>query len=147
MRRKQPYSTNEFFYGEYLNFNATRWNARRGGCRTKGKELPATGRTNRDLRTIHAAKQRFCVGQLIGRGGQVSDSTYAARNLFASCRTSSLSILYFNVLNGIPRYSAVAVTFQPLFSSARKMKFRSKAFVATSNRLSVLVPSGSSWAK
>src|SRR4026208_2132150 len=36
-----PYSTIEFFYGEYLNFGATRWKVQRRGCRTKGKELPA----------------------------------------------------------------------------------------------------------
>src|SRR5258705_3727687 len=98
---------------------------------TRGNELPA--------RVEHTAKngrfaQRifdFVKSQPFTRRGQLSDSTYAPRNRFASCRTSSLSILYFNVLSGIPRYSAVAVTFQPLFSSARKMKFRSNVFVAT----------------
>jgi len=53
-----------------------------------------------------------------------------------------LSILYFSVLNGIPRYSAVAVTFQLFFSSARRMKFRSNVLVASSNRLSLVDPCG-----
>ena len=39
------------------------------------------------------------------------------------------------------------VTFQPLFSSARRMKFRSNVLVASSNRLSVRAPCGSSCAK
>src|SRR5262249_1433214 len=64
------------------------------------------------------------LGQVLGR--------QAPRNRFASCRTSSLSILYLSVLNGIPRYSAVAVTFHPHFSSARRIKFRSNVFVASS---------------
>ena len=65
---------------------------------------------------------------------------HAPRSRFASCRTSSLSILYFSVLSGIPRYSAVPVTFQPHFSSARRMKLRSKVLVASSNRLSLSRP-------
>src|ERR1051325_7538242 len=76
--------------------------------------------------------------------GQLVVFNHAPRNRFAICRTSSLSILYFSVLRGIPRYSPVPVTFQAFFSSARRMKFRSNVLVASSKRLSVRAPCGSS---
>src|SRR5262249_36335232 len=51
--------------------------------------------------------------QGLDRSGQVLGHYYAPRRRLASCRTSSLSILYFSVLKGMPRYSEVPVTFQP----------------------------------
>ena len=122
---------NEFLWG----IPEVQW--RHGGSRARHapdrREAMGCPRqpSGREERTIRAAWiRRFCEGQLVGRTGQVSDSTYAPRSRFASCRTSSLSILYFNVLNGIPGTLQSPVTFQPHFSSARKMKFRSKVFVA-----------------
>src|SRR5882762_10871266 len=97
------------------------------------------------------ASRRWLIGMTLIRSERSSrpgySLDYAPRRRFASCRTSSLSILYFKVLSGIPRYSAVAVTFHPHFSSARRMKLRSNVFVACSKSLSVCWPCGSSWAK
>ena len=55
----------------------------------------------------------------------------APRSLRARSRRSSRAILCFSVLRGMPRYRAVAVTFQSDFSSARRMKLRSNVSQAS----------------
>src|ERR1700741_4624686 len=71
----------------------------------------------------------------------------APRSLRARSRRSSRAILCFKVLNGMPRYRAVAVTFQSDFSSARRMKLRSNVSQASWNRVSLVDADESSFAK
>src|SRR5262245_16675167 len=106
-------------------FEKTRTSA--GRARTRVKLV--RGRADKDL-PGRTAPRRCRVGYLceiseLGRrvnrltvGAKLLAVGHAPRRRLAISRTSSLSILYLSVLKGMPRYSAVPVTFHAHFSSA-----------------------------
>ena len=79
---------------------------------------------------------------LAGRARSCRRRAQLPRIFRASSRISSRSILNLSVLSGMPSARAVAVTFQPPFSSARMMKLRSNVETARSSRFSVAGPVG-----
>ena len=58
-------------------------------------------------------------GQSLGLGGQIVGWIQAPRNRLASCRTSSLSILYFNVLMGFQILSRSGHVPRVLFEGSK----------------------------